>query len=81
MAILPVYMRVFMEMLLINGYKQHFSAFNDKMFSILQCQKEVLFKAVVQAIPSYVICIFKLPKTYCDSRYHGSLSVSNFGIL
>lgn len=29
--------------------------------------KEVMIKAVVQAIPSYVMAILQLPKTFCDS--------------
>lgn len=28
--------------------------------------KEILIKAIIQAIPSYIMSIVKLPKTFCD---------------
>ena len=40
----------------MNGWKEKF---------LSQARKEVLLKAVVQAIPTYIMSVFQLPKTLC----------------
>ena len=41
----------------INGWKENF---------LSQVRKEVLLKAVIQAIPTYTMNVFQLPKTLCN---------------
>jgi hypothetical protein len=41
----------------INGWKEKF---------LSQARKEVLLKVVVQAIPTYTMSVFQLPKTLCN---------------
>lgn len=41
----------------IQGWKEHF---------LSPAGKEVLIKAVIQAIPSYVMSVFIIPKAFCD---------------
>jgi hypothetical protein len=40
----------------LDGWKQRF---------LSQARKEILLKAVVQAIPTYCMSVFQLPKTLC----------------
>jgi hypothetical protein len=40
----------------INGWKENF---------LSQVGKEILLKSVIQAIPSYTMSVFQLPKTMC----------------
>lgn len=41
----------------LNGWKEKF---------LSQARKGVLLKAVIQAIPTYVMSVFQLPKTLCQ---------------
>lgn len=42
----------------MNGWKERF---------LSQAGKEVLLKAVIQAIPTYIMSIFQIPETFCSS--------------
>jgi hypothetical protein len=41
---------------MLNGWKEKFMS---------QVENEILLKAVIQAIPTYNISVFQLPKTLC----------------
>ena len=64
---------------------QYFSELKEKVCNKLNCWKsklfssggkEVLIKAVAQAIPTYVMSVFKLPSILCDNIQK---SLQNFG--